>query len=65
MPKTYNHAYTLAFEVKGSVDPQGDDVTWAMLRQAVLHKIAELDAGNTWIATLGIPFDTVEEETNG
>lgn len=70
MPR-YNHAFDIAFSVI-SDDPGGDDVTPAMLKEALLKRIADLDAsydpanpsdkGGEWLEAVGVPFDTYEEE---
>lgn len=61
---SYNHAYTIGFEVSGSEDPDGEDVTPARLREALLKRIADLDAtpeGKEWLEAVGAPYDTYEE----
>ena len=60
----YNHAYTIAFSVISN-DPDGKDVTPAMLKAALLRRIAALDAASTpewseWIEACECPYDTYE-----
>ena len=60
---TYNHAYTLAFEVK-SKHADASDVTPAMLTAAILQRIAALQATplqEDILDACGTPFDTFEE----
>lgn len=56
----YNHAVTLAFEVV-SDDPNGEDFTPAILREALLQRMVNLDIGDEWVEAIGAPFDTYEE----
>jgi hypothetical protein len=60
---TYSHAYDLAFEVESS-DETGEDVTPAMLRAALLRRIASLDAANEWLEACGAPFDSYDKDTD-
>ena len=60
MPR-YNHAYDMAFSLVSN-DPEGLDVTPAMLRAALLRRIADLDANDQWEEAVGAPFDTYEED---
>ena len=57
----YNHAVTLAFEVI-SDDPNGEDFTPAILREALLRRMVNLDIGNEWVEAIGAPHDTHEED---
>ena len=65
----FNHAYTIGFEVI-SYREDSSDVTPQMLKDALLKRIAELDAscvpgkgqGWEWHDAVGAPFDTHEEE---
>ena len=57
----YNHAYDMAFSLVSN-DPEGLDVTPAMLRAALLRRIADLDANDQWEEAVGAPFDTYEED---
>ena len=41
---TYNHAYAVGFELSGSTDPYGEDVTAEMLREALIKRIDHLDS---------------------
>lgn len=59
----YNHAVTIAFSVV-SEHPTGEDFTAAMLRDALIRRIADLDASvghQEWFEAVGGPFDTYEE----
>ena len=61
--KRYNHAYDVAFSLVSN-DPEGLDVTPAMLRAALLRRIEQLDAEahmGSWEESCGAPFDTYEE----
>ena len=57
----YNHAVSLAFEVV-SDDPNGEDFTPAILREALLKRMVNLDIGNEWVEAVGLPYDTHEED---
>ncbi len=58
--KRYNHAYDVAFSLVSN-NPEGKDVTPAMLRAALLRRVADLDANDQWEEAVGAPFDTYEE----
>lgn len=61
MPR-FNHAVDIAFTVI-SDDPEGNDFTPAMLRAALIRRIADLDSQpDQWLEAVGAPFDTYEEE---
>ena len=60
--KTYNHAFCIGFEVAGSTHPEGEDVTPAQLREALLRRVRELGFSDEWLEACGAPFDTYEEE---
>jgi hypothetical protein len=60
MPK-YNHAYTIAFEVPGSADEEGKDVTGSRLREALLARVNEL-SDDDMLEACDAPYDTFEEE---
>ncbi|NEI71012.1 hypothetical protein GR212_15645 [Rhizobium lusitanum] len=60
----FNHAVSVAFTVISS-DKEGNDFTPAMLKEALLNRIRDMDnspKGNEWLDAVGAPFDTVEEE---
>lgn len=64
MAALYDHAFTIGFSLR-SPHPKGDDVTPAMLKAALLKRIADLDAtpeGAEWIEAAGPPYDTYEVE---
>ena len=59
---SFNHAFEIAFSVISN-DPDGNDVTPAMFRAAVLERITQLDAEEAyggWEQACGAPFDTYE-----
>lgn len=59
---SYNHAFTLAFEVSGSKDPEGNDITGLEYARSLLFRIGELAKDESvWEGALGAPFDTFEE----
>jgi hypothetical protein len=58
---TYNHAYTLAFEVAGSKDESGEDVTGAQLRAALLERLSRL-SDEELVEACEAPYDTFEED---
>lgn len=60
---TYNHAFTIAFELSGSTDPDGDDVTAEDLRSALLKRIEDLDSAGDfdWLEAAGAPYDSYKE----
>lgn len=63
---TFNHVVALAFSVRSN-DPQGEDFTPAMLKEALLTRIRDLDnsiAGGEWLEAIGVPLDTCEEEAS-
>ena len=65
----FNHAFTIGFEVVSTCE-DASDVTPQMLRNALLKRIADLDAsyypskgpGWQWHDAVGLPFDTHEED---
>lgn len=63
---TYNHAFTLAFEVSGSTDPEGEDVTVEDFRKAIMRRMANLDSAGEfeWKEAIGAPYDTYDEEND-
>lgn len=61
MATTYNHAFTIAFEVSGSTDRAGEDVIASQLRTAILKRIYSVH-DEELIEACGAPYDTFEEE---
>ncbi len=62
MPKpTYNHAFTIAFEVPGSTREDGEDVTAQQLRAAIMRRIASIPDAEM-LEACGAPYDTMEEK---
>lgn len=57
----YNHAYGLAFSVV-STDQDGADITPAMLKAALLDRVADLDRSGEWNEAVGQPQDTYQED---
>ena len=58
--KTYNVAFTIAFEVPKCTDPKGDDVTAKQFRQALLLRLSELD-DKELVEAVGLGFDNYED----
>jgi hypothetical protein len=59
--KTYNHGFELMFDLVSNTE-DGSDITNAMLREALLAKIADMDQSGTWFCCQ--PWgDTYEEVT--
>lgn len=64
MPR-FNHAFDIAFEVITD-DPEGENVTPAILKAALLKRIENLDEDDSWLEAAGAPFDTYEvDEPHG
>jgi hypothetical protein len=63
---TYNHMFTLAFEVSGSTSEGGEDVTAQQLFFALRNRMDRLNEGgaNDWLEAVGAPDDTHEEKVN-
>ena len=57
----YNHAVSLAFEVISN-DEYGADITPAMLREALLQRMVNLDSDAEWLDATMPPYDTMEHE---
>jgi hypothetical protein len=60
----YNHMFSIAFSVVSN-EPDGSDVDAAMLRAALLRRIADLEAepvSDSWEEACGAPDDSYEEE---
>lgn len=55
----FNHAFDVAFEVISNRE-NGDDVTPAMLKAALLKRIESLDEDGSWLEACSI-YDTHEE----
>ena len=56
---TYNHAFTIAFEIESGC-PEGSDITHEMAIEALRRRIAEYE-GNGGLVPLDI-FDSFEVE---
>lgn len=62
-PTTYNHAFEIAFSLKGSKCRSALDVSAKELKQALLSRIADLEQNpNEFHEAVGAPFDTYEED---
>lgn len=59
--ETYNHAFDIAFAVQGSTDADGEDVTAAMLRAAVISRLKEM-TDDELVEAVGAPFDSYLED---
>lgn len=57
----YNHAFTVAFQLSGSTDKQGEDVTAEQMRDALRKRINTLMDAGEMLEAVGAPFDTYEE----
>lgn len=57
----YNHAYTIAFSVVSN-EPQGEDVTANMLRDALIRRMKDVDDNNEWEEAVGGPYDSYFDE---
>lgn len=60
MAQRFNHAFTLSFEVSGSLSDDGDDVTGAKLREAILARLNKL-SDEELVDACEAPYDTYEE----
>ncbi len=58
--KTYNVAFTIAFEIPKCTDPKGEDVTAKQFRQAILLRLAGLDDEDL-LEAIGLGFDNYED----
>ena len=59
--KTYDHAFTLAFSMGGSTDPDGHDVTAEQMKAALIARIDGLVENDEMLEAAGAPFETYEE----
>ena len=62
MDLKYNHAVDISFSVVSN-DPFGKDITPAMLREALVKRMQQLDnsADVEWLEAALPPYDTYEE----
>lgn len=60
MSTRYDHAFTIAFSLTSS-DPDGFDVDAALLRAAILTRLAQI-SDDELVEAVGAPFDTCEVE---
>jgi len=58
----YSHACDLAFEVV-SQHKDGEDITPAMFRLAIIKRINDIDRTDSWDQTVNI-FDTYDMDTD-
>lgn len=63
--KTYNHAFTLAFSVSGSNDPEGLDITAEQFYTAIIKRAKSLLANDEMLEAIGAPFDSYAEDASG
>ncbi len=61
-PTTYNHAFTIAFSVAGSMSEDGEDVTAEQMVAALQMRIKDLMANNELLEAVGGPFDSFKED---
>jgi hypothetical protein len=61
MPK-FNHMVVVAFEVISN-DFYGDDLTPAMLKEAMIKRIDSLDNSNGWSEAIDITDTFMEEDS--
>lgn len=61
-PKTYNHAFSLAYSVQHSTHPQGEDVTVEQHVRAITTRLQELFDNNELLEAVGVPEETYIEE---
>lgn len=59
--KTYNHAFTIAFEVRKSPYPNGDDIPANEIRNALQSRLDQLP-DDELLEAVGLPFDTFEHD---
>ena len=57
------HVYDFTFEVKGSIDETGEDVTAQMMALALFKRANTLIANDELLEAVGDPFDTYNEES--
>lgn len=58
---TYNHAFSLGFEIPGSTSSEGDDVTAEQLRDAIITRVENLMAAGALLEAVGCPDDSYAE----
>lgn len=58
----FNHMFTIAFTLVNE-SKDGDGVSPAQFREAILKRMADLDASNQWDEAIGAPHDTYEEDS--
>lgn len=58
---TYNHAFTIAFEVAGSTTEDGSDLTPAHIRTAIANRLANIP-DDELLEAVGAPFDSYCEQ---
>lgn len=61
---TYNHMYSIAFEIPGSTDPHGRDLTPQQIHDALVRRAKEALENNELIEAVGAPHDSYEEESS-
>lgn len=58
---TYNHAFTLAFQLGGSITKDGEDVTAEQMRDALRKRVNDLMDNDEMLEGVGAPYDTYKE----
>lgn len=58
---TYNHAFTLGFQIPGSSTDDGSDLTAEQVSAAITKRVADLMANNELLEAVGGPFDSFTE----
>ena len=59
---TYNHAFTIAFQIEGSTTADGSEITPEQFRRAIetrLRRLGDLEI----MEAIGAPFDSFEEDS--
>lgn len=59
--KTYNHVFGLMFQINGSTDTEGGNLTQDELRAAILTRVDALCANNELVEAVGLPVESLEE----
>jgi hypothetical protein len=62
--KTFNHAFSVAFEVPHSTSKDGADVTAQQMYDAILKRAKNLMDNDEMLEAVGLPDDTYEEDSD-
>lgn len=60
--KYYNHAFTVAFEVRNSTSEDGEDITDEMYFHALVKRAVQLLEEGAFYEATDAPYDTYEQE---